>query len=285
MNIMKKSLRARFTLILFLCGVLPLSAASLFFYYTARDALFENVFKELKWNINSISGVVEAHFLETAKDLRTASQNTAFSMYFIDRKNRVHWLAEQHRTLKYLKSIYPDMLDEACFIDSTGREISRIVNDKVASEADLSSEEARNVFFKKAFDMGEGEVYQGRPEISEDTGRRVIPNATPVYVNGEKLAILHFEIPMSYFQRLLKRSVNRDRGYLFIVNGDGELMAHTLMDLSEKGPLPHALAGDTPPSLAKVLKKMIAGESGIEQFSNGGKEFYIIYRPISTSYI
>lgn len=285
MNIFRKSLRAKFTLILFLCGALPLAAASVFFYYTAKDALFQNVFRELKWNADGISSVLESHFLETSRNLVIASKNTAFTMYFTDPANREYWRNEQKKTLKYLRSIYPDMLDEACFIASGGQEISRIIYDKVANDADLSSDEHRRIFFKHSFDMGEAEVYQGRPEISEDSGRWVIPNATPILVNGRKAAILHFEITMTYFQRLLKRAINPDRGYGFILNSEGEFMANTLMDLSENGPFPSAVTNETTPSLAKVYKKMTDGESGIEQFSNGGKEYYVIFRPISTSFI
>lgn len=285
MNIFRKSLRAKFTLILFLCGALPLAAASVFFYYTAKDALFENVFRELKWNADGIASVLESHFIETSRNLVIASKNTAFAMYFTDPGNREYWRNEQKKTLKYLRSIYPDMLDEACFIESTGQEISRIIYDKVADDAELSSDEHRRTFFKHSFAMGDAEVYQGRPEISEDSGRWVIPNATPIFVNGRKAAILHFEITMTYFQHLLKRAINPDRGYGFILNSEGEFMANTLMDLSENGPFPPAVTNETTPSLAKVYKKMIDGESGIEQFSNGGKEFYVIFRPISTSFI
>lgn len=285
MSIFKKSLRAKFTLILFLCGALPLAAASVFFYYTAKDALFQNVFRELKWNADGIASVLESHFIETSRNLVIASKNTAFTMYFTDPANRAHWRNEQKRTLKYLRSIYPDMLDEACFIESSGQEISRIIYDKVADDGDLSSDESRRTFFKNSFEMGEAEVYQSRPEISEDTGRWVIPNATPIYVNGKKAAILHFEITMTYFQRLLKRAINPDRGYGFILNSEGEFMANTLMDLGENIPFPVAATNETAPSLSRVYKKMTDGESGIEQFSNNGKEFYVIFRPISTSYI
>ncbi|MBI5902073.1 MAG: diguanylate cyclase [Deltaproteobacteria bacterium] len=285
MNIFKKSLRAKFTLILFLCGALPLAAASVFFYYTAKDALFENVFRELKWNADGIASVLESHFIETSRNLVIASKNTAFAMYFTDPGNREYWRNEQKKTLKYLRSIYPDMLDEACFIESTGQEISRIIYDKVADDAELSSDEHRRTFFKNSFDMGDAEVYQGRPEVSEDSGRWVIPNATPIFVNGRKAAILHFEITMTYFQRLLKRAINPDRGYGFILNSEGEFMANTLMDLGENSPFPRAVTNETTPSLSRVYKKMIDGENGIEQFSNGGKEFYVIFRPISTSFI
>lgn len=285
MSLFKKSLRAKFTLVLFLVGLVPLAGTSLFFYYTAKDALFKNVFKELKWNLESVSGEIESHFINAAKELLIASHNTAFTMYFLEPWKKEYWVAEQGKTLKHLRSIYPDMLDEACYIRSDGSEVARIVHDRLSPQNELSSEEERNEFFHKAFQLNEGEVFQGRPAISEDTKRWVLPNATPIAVKGEKTAILHFEIAMNYYQRLLKKLINPDRGHGFIISSDGEFVAHTQMNSSEKGPLPKAFTENTPPALVKVYRKMMEGESGIEQFSNEGKDYYVVYKPVNTSYI
>lgn len=283
MQLLKKSLRAKFTLILFIVGVIPLAFASLFFYYTSKEALFNNVFKELKWNVNEIAGVIESHFTETGRELVIASRNTAFTMYFVDHANKGHWVREQQKTLEHLRSIYPDILDEACFIEASGREISRIVFDRLAHEHELSSEEGRSSFFHEAFRMNDGEVFQGRPAISEDTHRWVLPNATPITVKGKKLAILHFEVTLTHFQKLLRRSINPDRGYGFIMNDRGEFMAHTLIDISETEPFPKALSADVDGHLGSIYKKMMEGESGLEQFRQGGKDYYVIFRPINAS--
>ncbi len=281
---LKKSLRAKFTLILFIVGVVPLAATSIFFYYTAKDALFKNVFKELKWNADEISGIVESHFSDTGKDLLIASQNTAFNMYFMDPSNKAKWVKEQQGTLKYLRTVYPDVLDEACFIDASGREVSRIVFDELAHEHELSSEEDRSEFFKGAFLLEKGEVFQGRPMISEDTKRWVLPNATPIMANGKKAAILHFEVTMTYFQRLLKSLINPDRGFGFILNDEGAFMAHTRLDISEKNPFPTAITPGLPPALESIYRRMMNAESGIEEFTEGGKDYYAIFRPINTAY-
>ena len=285
MKSLKRSLRAKFTLILLFVGILPLAVASAFFYHSARESLFQNVFKELKWNLEEISGVVEGYFAETGKDLLTASRNAAFSMYYIDPARRQYWLKEQHRTLQYLRGIYPDMLDEACFIDASGKEVSRIVFDSIAHEHDLSSDEARNRFFQEAFKLSEGQVYQGAPVISQDTHRWVIPNATPIAVNGRIVAILHFEVTMTHFQKLLKKLVNPDRGYGFILDSEARMISHTRLDISETGPFPAAVTGTTPGDLKAVYARMIKGESGIESFWQGGTENFIIFRPLKTAIV
>lgn len=284
MNFLKKSLRAKFTLVLFLVGLMPLAATSAFFYYTAKDSLFKNVFRELKWNLDDVSGLAESYFEQSQKDLLVAAQNTAFAMYFLDPGGRAHWVREQQRALKYLRGIYPDMLDEACFIEAGGKEVSRIIFDEVSHSHELSSDEGRSEFFIKSFLVEEGEVFQGRPVISEDSHRWVLPNATPVVVNGRKEAILHFEVTLTYFQRLLKKHINPDRGSAFILDNEGRFLAHTALDISETGPLPEAASPSTPAGLKEVYGRMMKGESGMEQFSEGAEEYYIIFKPIEVSY-
>lgn len=280
----KKSLRAKFTIILLLVGIIPLTGASLFFYYTAKDALFKNVFKELKWNANEMQGIIQEHFSDTGKDLVIASKNTAFTMYFLEPLNKRYWIKEQQKTLQHFRKIYPDIIDEACFIEASGQEISRIVLDEVSHEHELASDEDRSIFFKEAFLLGDGEVYQGKPTISEDTHRWVLPNATPIIVNGRKAAILHFEVNLSYFQLLLKKLINPDRGYGFILNDAGEFIAHTVLTLNDREALRPAITPETPPALVNMYKRMLAGESGIEQFSAGGQDYYAIFQPIAASY-
>lgn len=285
LKFIKESLRVKFTLVLFGIGVAPLVAISLFFYYTSKEAFFQNVFKELKWNVNELSARVESHFDDAGKNMLIASKNTAFAMYYRDPANRGQWVGEQHRALKQLRALYPEMLDEACFIGGTGQEISRIVLDEISPADALESDEDRNEFFKEAFKLSEGEVYQGRPVVSEDTRQWVVPNATPIYVEGKKSAILHFEITLTYFQNLLKKSVNPERGYGFIINNRGEFIAHTLLQMHVSEPLPHAVTPDTPHALKEVYGRMMQGSSGIESFSKNGKEYYVIFKPVETGKI
>jgi diguanylate cyclase (GGDEF)-like protein len=284
LNFLKRSLRAKFTLVLFIVGLIPLGATSIFFYYTAKDSLFKNVFKELKWSLEDVSGLVEEYFEQSQKDLLIASRNTAFTMYFSDQGGRAHWVREQQRSLRYLRTMYPDMLDEACFIEAGGKEVSRIVFDEVSHEHDLSSDEGRSEFFIKAFLVNEGEVFQGKPVLSEDTHRWVLPNATPITVKGRKAAILHFEVTLTYFQRLLKKHINPDRGAAFILDGDGRFIAHTALDISETEPHPEAAALSSSEALKGVYARMMKGESGMESFSDGGVDYYIIFKPIEVTY-
>jgi len=273
------------TLVLFAVGLVPIILSGVFFYHAAKDALFNSVFKELKWTIADVSRQVETLFVDTGKDLLIASKNTAFTMYFLDHAKHVYWASEQEKTLRHLRGIYPDIIDEACYIEASGDEVSRIVLDTVTPHTELSSNEERTAFFADAFKMEEGEVFQGRPTISEDTHRWVIPNATPIVVAGKKAAILHFEVNMGHFQRLLKRAIKPDRGYGFILDDAGEFIANTLLDLGDSAPLLKAINDKTPAGLRNIYERMIRGESGIEEFVSDGTSYYAIFKPVETGFI
>lgn len=49
--------------------------------------------------------------------------------------------------MAYLEQLYPGRISEACLIDSTGTELSRVVRQSVAPAEELSTEEAENPFF------------------------------------------------------------------------------------------------------------------------------------------
>jgi methyl-accepting chemotaxis protein len=85
------------------------------------------------------------------------------------------------------------LIDEACFIDAGGVELARQVGGVAAVVADLSPDESGSPFFHQAFAVGEGAVFQGSPYVSADSHRWVVANATPITLNGRKVAILHFE--------------------------------------------------------------------------------------------
>jgi methyl-accepting chemotaxis protein len=96
--------------------------------------------------------------------------------------------------LRGLYDLVPGGIGEACFIDVTGSENSRIVNGVAAKAADLSQDESKNPFFSPTMAMTVGHVYQAVAYVSGDTGDWVVSHATPIAVNGRTVALVHFEI-------------------------------------------------------------------------------------------
>ena len=72
---------------------------------------------------------------------------------------------------------------------------------KIAPVKELSDDETKAPFFKPAFALRPGEVYQARPYVSPDTHEWVVANATPVATGtGSPRAIVHFEVTMESFR-------------------------------------------------------------------------------------
>jgi diguanylate cyclase (GGDEF)-like protein len=106
--------------------------------------------------------------------------------------------------LAYLERLYPTSIGEACFIDRTGAEATRVVRGEVARLDDLSTKEEAAPFFAPAFAVGEGNVYQAAPYVSPDTKEWVIANATPTPSwDGRAHSIVHFEVTIESFRRAL----------------------------------------------------------------------------------
>jgi len=277
----KKSLRTRLTFFFLIGGLAPIIIGSTFFYLTTRRALFESVFKELRWTSGAITDVIEGNFRKAGSDTIFASANPAFKLYYTEHEKRDIWIAEQQKVLRNIRKLYK-YLDESCFIERSGKEVSRIVYDTLAEKDNLSPDESGRAFFEKTFALAEGEVFAGRPEISADTSKWVLPFATPVSVNGKNVAIFHLEITLSYFQDILREIINPDRLIAFILNEKGEYIAHTAMDISLTGPLPAATTMDASPSFKEVVNKMIlSGGSGMDEFSSGGERYYVHYNTIA----
>jgi diguanylate cyclase (GGDEF)-like protein len=109
--------------------------------------------------------------------------------------------AQAGKSMTYLEKLYPGQISEACLIDSTGVELSRVTKGKVISTADLSTDEAEAPFFAPTMRLAKGRVYQGSPYLSEDTHQWVISNSTPmVTASGRTWGLLHFEVPLDSFR-------------------------------------------------------------------------------------
>ncbi|BCJ47528.1 hypothetical protein GCM10010168_18860 [Actinoplanes ianthinogenes] len=108
-------------------------------------------------------------------------------------------LRRVNQSLGYLETLFPGRIGEACFIDSSGAEIARVVNGVPAAPADLSQEEDDNAFFAPTLALPPGQVYQAKEYESPDTHNVVISNSTVVTAGGHT-GIVHYEIALDSFR-------------------------------------------------------------------------------------
>ena len=128
--------------------------------------------------------------------LLLAANDSALRQWYTDRASQPALRPVIEDSLVLLNQLQPDLIDEACFIDRNGPELARMVKGKAASISDLSPDESGNPFFQPTFAKAPGEVYQGSPYISPDSGRWVIPTATVISVDNRPVALLHFEVSL-----------------------------------------------------------------------------------------
>ncbi len=129
------------------------------------------------------------------------AENPVFADFYTSPGTRAEKIAHHtpavvatENALRGLYDLVPGGIGEACFIDASGSENSRIVDGTAAKAADLSQDESKNPFFGPTMSMSVGHVYQAVAYVSGDTGDWVVSHATPIAVNGQTVALVHFEV-------------------------------------------------------------------------------------------
>jgi hypothetical protein len=160
------------------------------------------------------AGVVDLLHTKAERALVTAAQDQTFRQYFEAKTDSARAALRERIDHISLAVQSKFSVEEMCFIDETGTEISRVVNNEIAY--DLSTEEASANFFAPTFAEKPREVYLAPIYVSPDVHRWVAAYATPVDVNGEKKAILHYEHGLDFYERTLRAGVDPDGSRVFL---------------------------------------------------------------------
>lgn len=208
-----------------LAGLIPLYAGTLFFFSQARDALSQSGKARLEGILHDTSTNIENTLQNAATDVKVVA---AFPLFREERTGRIKgidWWQEESKALQGVRTRLADKLDEACVIDISGQEINHVSRDRISAREELSDETA-NPFFKPSLQTEVGQAYIGRPYISPDTHRWVIPFTSPIAdTDGRKLAFLHFEINLNYLQRLLTDVPHGGHPALYLFDEQRHLIA------------------------------------------------------------
>ncbi|MEE9614738.1 MAG: cache domain-containing protein [Thermodesulfobacteriota bacterium] len=257
--------------------------ATLFFAGSVSTATAGADVSKMKDALNKKAAVFSALHKRASRNLQTAAQDKTFSEYFetTDKSEKKRLKAEiENLSLAVQKKFE---VDEMCLIDLSGQEITRIVFDKIAPDADLSSEEASAPFFNPSVAKEARQVYISAPYLSADSKRWVIAYTTPIMTkDGKKAAILHYEIPLSVYQEKLVKEFKGKDEYILAVGKDGLLWADSRRTYNLKGnPEKEVNPSDYFPPLDKDIRSSIKnGKSGEGSFEKGGKSYSIVYKPL-----
>jgi hypothetical protein len=179
--------------------------------------------EELEAWLAAKAGALEVIHRKAERALIGVAQDPSYGQYF-----QASDAAEQDQLKDRIDQISLETqrkfdVGEMCLINAKGHEISRIVEGAVAD--DLSTEEAKNIFFGPGFAERARSAYVSPIYISPDVHRWVIGYATPIEVDGDKKAILHYEHDLSAFQELLRQGLAGDRRHLLAVTAHGWIIA------------------------------------------------------------
>jgi diguanylate cyclase (GGDEF)-like protein/PAS domain S-box-containing protein len=259
---------------------------------SSQSFLLQQARLELDRHNIEIAAAVDMVAEKAMNALLLIRQDSAFDRYFNasfgNRTEDSQALAELQNKLRILHTMFA--IDEACVINSQGREIAREVDGSVAIAADLLANETDQAFFAATMGLKRGEVYRSPlPYVSEDTHKLAVAHATPIVLaSGEKAGVLHLEFPFAWFTEHLSLG-ERDGHESFLVSSEGLLLvppghaaipwlrAEVAHDRAEF----QNLATTGTPSFRTLIASMRTRQAGTGQFLDStGAAHEVVYRPV-----
>jgi methyl-accepting chemotaxis protein len=168
--------------------------------------------RSLQQASNQEAAALENYFERARSVTLISANNPAFEHFYSlpgTKSERVarggETLDEANTALRYLETLFPGIIGEACFIDASGPELARVTAGKRAPVSDLSPDESGSPFFKQTFALSPGHVYQAKPYLSPDTNQWVVSNSTPL-ASPRRAGLVHFEVSVEGFRREAARN-------------------------------------------------------------------------------
>jgi Cache domain len=176
------------------------------------------------------AAALEVLHRKAERALVAVAQDSSYREYFKARSDHHRQELKERIDRISLEAQSKFDVGEMCLINENGHEISRIVEGEVAH--DLSTEEATAIFFEPAFALAPRNVYVSPIYMSPDVHRWVVGYVTPIEVDGEKKAILHYEHDLETYQDLLAKGLSSDDDrFLLAVNEEGWIIADSRREI------------------------------------------------------
>lgn len=230
------------------------------------------------------AAVLELLHGKARKALVTAAQDKSFRDFFTtmsvaakarlrDRIQRISLEVQRHFHV-----------EEMCLISPDGAEIARIVNGAIAD--DLDDAEHDRPFFGPAFALAPRTVHQSAPYMSDDAGRWVVSYATPIVVDGETRAILHYEHGLGVYQVMLNKGLTGGDRFLVALDGGGRIISDSRTTI----PVEARSTSESPDdyfhkfefaglSLAELRSRLGGGATGEVAFD--GRTYDVALQPVA----
>ncbi|WP_436528542.1 putative bifunctional diguanylate cyclase/phosphodiesterase [Actinoplanes sp. HUAS TT8] len=185
-------------------------------------------------------------------------------------------LTRVNDALAYLEKLFPGRIGEACFIDSNGSEIARVVNGVPAAAADLSQNETTNAFFAPTLALDPGQVYQAREYESQDTHNAVISNSTTVKAGGHT-GIVHYEIALDSFR--MRTGSGDVTASIIDANSDKVLVDSRATAIGDDDPLTQVTAAGADGGVTTIGGRRVAFQRVLATAGNANDWYVAVSAP------
>jgi len=198
------SLGRRLAVSFLAAGLVPLLVATALLVWQRRNEVRDRDAHDTASAADAAVRTLDGDFTRWAQDLLLVAADDTFRQWYLHPERRQELRPQVEARMVSFHDVFPSLVDESCFIDSSGVEMARQVKGEVAPLEDLSPDESDAAFFAATFELGPGVVNQAEPYLSEDSGRWVIANSTPLTVDGVEVALVHYEINLDGLRRDLR---------------------------------------------------------------------------------
>jgi hypothetical protein len=216
---------------------------------------------------------------KASKAMVNYAQDQAFAAYFNAAPDQRKPLKERIDAIS-LAVQANFKVEEMCVITDKGQEISRIVGNAVAPDADLSADETGNTFFKPAFDTEPKQVYIAPVYVSADAKKWVVAYSSPLVANGKKVAISHYEYSLADYQQALAKDMSGADTYVVAVNAQGFVLADSRAAIDVAAKTGKADPADYFKKLPAAAAAIKLGADGQGSFSDGGATWKVAFKPV-----
>lgn len=152
--------------------------------------------------------------------------------------------------------------------------------DRLGSGRNVSGQD----YFSKAMN---GEDVVGDPDFKEGSNELVMTLAAPLMKDGKlntyPIGVVVVEVDAQSLTDLVKEISVSTNGSAYIINGNGDTIAHNNYELvrQKSNTIKEAATDSSLKGLAKLERKMLNGEVGFGQYTYGGQIKLLAYAPIA----
>lgn len=252
-----RSIKTKLMIIIVTILVVGLSSLSLINYYKTGQFLTDN----LKQDFTSLA----------------VSSGREISMWLEGRKAEMALLANSQQVVDGKRETVVPVL-KAEVRRNKAYETIFVADEKgnYYNSENITSNISDRDYFKKV--MSTGETIVSDPVFSKSTGHLIAVVAAPIKKDGRVTGLVGGSVLMDDLYGRIDSIKTGKSGYVYMVQGDGLVIAHPNRDLVMKTNF--LKESGVHPGLVEATTKMVGGETGIGRYTFEGVDKFVAFAPV-----